>query len=87
MQNAWGTLGYVCLVDEDGDEVGDKYGAGTKLFGLNLDEFHHLFMPNNTYLLEDGTHLMSPDSQATPKQVAKHIRRFVKMKYGTKNTS
>jgi hypothetical protein len=50
-------------------------GAACPVFGLTEDEAWFLFMPAAT-LTADGDR--SPGGNATPKQVAKHIRRFVK---------
>lgn len=47
---------------------GSSYSAAEKVFGLNPDEHDLLFLPAESGLGE----------RATPKQVAKHIREFVK---------
>ena len=54
--------------------------AAKEVFGLAYHEFSYLFYPGEyggEFKLPVG-----PDEQATPKQVAKHIRRFVKYKFG-----
>jgi hypothetical protein len=51
---------------------------GDEIFGLTEDEAGYLFAYDN----EGWTPLpMSPHADAGPKQVAKHIRRFVEYKY------
>lgn len=54
---------------------GDSSFAVEKVFDLNYQEYELLFIPGaNEY---EGL-----DHNATPKQVARHIRKFVKTKYG-----
>ena len=74
--------GYICLAKEDGTTYGDEFVAGRVIFGLTEEETSFLFIPNHPYDLDDGNELCSPSDEATPKQVAKHIRKFVKFKYG-----
>lgn len=54
--------------------------AGAKVFGLNDQEFRYVFIPNARYDMS-GNWPDAPSSEATAKQVAKHIRAFVKAKY------
>jgi len=62
--------------------------AGAKVFDISDEEALFLFMPNVTGSVErqdDGSYKerftwSSPPEKATPKQVAKHIRRFIKAK-------
>jgi hypothetical protein len=53
--------------------------AANKIFDLTHDETDWLFLPKShrTYRKEEG-----PDEAAPPQEVAKHIRDFVKEKYG-----
>ena len=60
---------YVCLKEES-PNYDSASRAAEKVFGLSFREFMWLFVPG------DGHH--KPSFKATPKQVARHIRRFVK---------
>jgi len=56
--------------------------AGTAIFSLNEAEWDYLFMPgsalyNEDYSGEEELRPQGPSSEATAKQVAQHIRRFV----------
>jgi hypothetical protein len=67
--------GIVCLKD-DLDKPGNFFAevdkiAGDKLFGLTSVAYEFLFVPQGT----SGVNPLQVD--ATPKQVAKHIRKFV----------
>lgn len=73
--------GYVGLIDKKGKETGDEIDAGKKVFGLNSMEVGLLFYPGSTALI-NGHEMESPDEDATPKQVAKFIRKFVEYRYG-----
>jgi hypothetical protein len=63
--------------------------AGMEVFGLTSDEFDYLFVPDSGVFLEelDLDQEDGPDSSASAKEVAKHIRGFVKAKYGKRNKS
>lgn len=56
--------------------------AAREVFGLDYKEFETLFVPRQC---EDDDFTPNPlVSNATPKQVANHIRKFVAKKYSTK---
>jgi ABC-type Zn uptake system ZnuABC Zn-binding protein ZnuA len=59
--------------------------AAHEVFGVYEKEFQYLFIPSDNYenitLPELGLNTYAPGENATPKQVAKHIRKFVKAKY------
>lgn len=58
--------------------------AANVIFGLSRVEFEYLFIPSNescTILPEYGLNQPSPNANATPKDVAEHIRKFVGAKY------
>ena len=59
---------------------GDKYAAGNKIFGLDTYEFEYLFYPCNPSL-DHGNLPDAPLGNATAKEVAEHIRNFIKYKY------
>lgn len=74
--------GGVCLKKQEHNII-DSYddfvyslAAGKKIFGLDDIEFEYIFVP------ADYNFDKKPGNNATPKQVAKHIRKFVKEKYG-----
>jgi len=62
--------------------------AGMEIFGLTEDEFEFLFIPGSCLNIDsDGDdfkedYMEGPSDDATAKQVAKHIRNFVKAKFG-----
>lgn len=77
----------VCMKDEDHPNSMSPELASEKVFGLNSAEFEYLFVPGSSPPdemsdLDDG-----PEDYATPKEVAKHIRMFVKARYGKKSVS
>jgi hypothetical protein len=53
--------------------------AAHKIFGVNNSEFEYLFVPGG-----NSFDLNKLGDKATPKQVAAHIRKFVKNKYDNK---
>jgi hypothetical protein len=64
--------------------------AATEVFGLNNNEFEYLFLPDtwlttDSNMLGDSESILglsgSPNDKADAKEVAKHIRRFVKARY------
>ena len=56
--------------------------AAREIFGLENDEFEYLFIPDSGITFPElGLPREGPTHQATAKQVAKHIRQFVKAKY------
>lgn len=63
------------------------YNAAGHVFGVSAEEFEFLFLPNgqqeHTYAedQEQKYGRTAPESKATPKEVAAHIRYFVKRKY------
>lgn len=73
--------GYVGILRDDEYPEGADSDASERIFGLGFAEHLYLFTPNAHapfYLaLPRG-----PGHRATPKQVAAHIRRFVKAMYG-----
>lgn len=73
--------GYVGLINKDGDETGGEMEAGFKIFGLNDQEFSLLFYPDANGTV-NGHEMDSPAEDASPKRVAKFIRKFVEYKYG-----
>lgn len=56
--------------------------AGMEVFGLTKPEFSYLFVPYNPSPFRSFEN--SPDEDAGPKEVSRHIRHFVEMKYGKK---
>lgn len=71
--------GYVGLVNTESLSTDAPYQVSREIFDLDAEEHLYLFAPE--YSNEYG---ISPSKQATPKQVAKHIRDFVKRKYPEK---
>lgn len=64
----------------EGGVAKGKYNPGTAIFEISDDEWDYLFQPGWNLTDDAGTDLplpVAPDADATPKQVAKHIRRFV----------
>jgi hypothetical protein len=57
--------------------------AGMQVFGLSTTEFDYLFVPGTSMGLPEAEFPRSPFDDAAPKEVAKHIRRFVKTKFPT----
>lgn len=55
-----------------GAEDEGEFAVGEQIFGLSVEEFDYLFNP---YVGMENPGKPGPD--ATPKQVAKHIRKFV----------
>lgn len=64
---------YVSLKKKN-KEVAIDLDAASEVFGLGMVEAEYLFCPEH----DDGDGNYSPGDNATPKQVAKHIRKFVK---------
>lgn len=62
----------VCMKDSR-EEYNTEVGVGEQIFGLNRESFNHLFIPGYT-----GYGYSGLSEKATPKQVAKHIRKYVK---------
>lgn len=80
----------VCLKNDRGNYLANA--AARIVFGLSYDEFKYLFYPR-TYLIKNSDDLInisypyygmnlpvSPPATASAKDVAKHIRKFVKEK-------
>jgi hypothetical protein len=73
-----------------GQDVNDRWTntadiAANVIFGLDDQEFEYLFLPTYDYDPITGLEKnfgRKPGSNATPKQVAKHIRRYAEYKYG-----
>ena len=65
-------------VDFDGGSLDSVTHIGEELFGLDYSESYALFVPNNTQAL--GLGLRSLGDDATPKQVAKNMRKLVDIK-------
>lgn len=63
--------GQICL--EGG---GTDFDAGAILFGIDFNQSFFLFSPEAENYLP-GFRWQTPDRNATPKQVARHIRRFI----------
>lgn len=71
--------------DVDGANISSQSYGGTAVFSINEDEWDYLFHPNSRLWIESNGEIMiptkalpcGPNASATPKQVAKHIRRFV----------
>lgn len=62
----------------DGNRL-ETYAAAQKIFHVDHDQAQFLFRPGAAiYGLGDFDRFDAPGSDATPKQVAKHIRQFVK---------
>lgn len=55
-----------------------SFKAASKVFGLSEEESEYLFAPNADHPYDDYGK-WSPGGEATPKEVARHIRRFVKL--------
>jgi hypothetical protein len=56
--------------------------AAQEIFGLNNNEFEYLFIPDSGIVLPElGLNNEGPVMCASAKEVAKHIREFVKAKY------
>jgi hypothetical protein len=74
----------VKLLSKNGTYMNDTEAAH-EVFGVSEKEFQYLFIPSDKYvnitLPELGLNTYAPGENATPKQVAKHIRKFVKAKY------
>jgi hypothetical protein len=66
----WGG-GQVCLKD---DPNSDSYDVSLRLFDLNAFDHEHLFVGEDDFTDE----VEGLDFDATPKQAARHIRKFVK---------
>lgn len=66
------------------DMWGSPAIAASIIFGLKENEFEYLFIPRDRDLNRTPPEFkgIKPGENATPKQVAKHIRQFVKRKYG-----
>lgn len=56
--------------------------AAHQVFGLDNREFEYLFTPEGDSLSEIGLTERGPGEDATAKEVARHIRSFVKAKFG-----
>lgn len=69
-----GTVSVVELENDDGQET-HWSAAAMNVFGLDANEAFYLFLPGFGLA---GMKYHSPRHDATAKQVAKHIRRFVK---------
>ena len=65
--------GYVAL---KGIRYSNEYDAACEVFGMEHDDIDRVFMPGDAYTCS-GLPL-----SATPKQVARHIRKFVKRETG-----
>lgn len=61
-----------------GKEKSSPEEVGWEIFGLSAWDYSFVFIPNRENL-DYG--FSSPDEDATPKQVATHIRKFVAVKY------
>jgi hypothetical protein len=61
-------------------QQGFLYASG-QVFALNTSEATHLFTPADG--IDDEGHWYSPEANATPKYVAKKIRKFVKAREAT----
>jgi hypothetical protein len=78
---ASGGGGYVALI-KDGKETCSSEVAAEEVFGLTSEDARYLFNGKQPPPYEMRDKLNSgPDWDATPKEVAKHIRRFVKVKF------
>ena len=75
--NSWDHI-YVAL--KSGDSIKLDFDAGAELFGVGIDESMILFHPESVEFI-NGKKLISPGYQATSKQVAAHIRKFIKLKW------
>ena len=72
------SFGYVTMKHFK-DDFDVSFKASKIIFGTTEDEFEELFVPH------DSSNVLNPlDNTATPKQVAKHIRKFVANKYPNK---
>lgn len=72
------TSALVCVDPEDGARRNEQpVTAAARIFGVSGEEAAFLFLPDRWFEL-GGETVSSPDRYATPKKVAKHLRRFLK---------
>ncbi len=71
------------FVRPKGETYGDMIDVGRVLFGLSPNETEALFDPNCSVCRED-LRLAETGENATPKAVAKNIRKFIKIKQAAK---
>lgn len=77
-------LGYVTFTgDKITPNCNQSLDVGRKVFDLTIEEFYFLFMPDHHMSFDDEeeTSYCSPDENASAKEVANHIRLFVRNKY------
>ena len=65
-----------------GDNTGGTYEASATIFGLSTSEYSYLFLLGTMSPFDKTKY--GPDEDAFPKEVAKHIRKFVAKKYKSK---
>ena len=82
MRSIVGDTFQVTLKNYQGYEYLATEHAALEIFGLNRLEFEYLFVPDlGETLPEIGLNDKGPAENASAKEVAKHIREFVKAKY------
>jgi hypothetical protein len=75
----------VCMKNEENPNHNSPEAAAAEVFGLDTEEFEYLFVPESSVpssLYDMGLDPYGPDEDADAKEVARHIRRFAKAKYG-----
>jgi hypothetical protein len=78
-----GTRGVV-TTQKIGDSPGSDIAAAEEIFNLDYNEFEYLFIPYGITSLPDlGLYDEYHNSDMTAKELSKHIRKFVKAKYGS----
>ncbi len=79
---AFDERGHPCLLENFGlFRFDEECVSGCEFFGVNNDEFDHLFVPENQYVKIYGGIDLGRD--ATKEQVAANIRAFVALKLPT----
>lgn len=93
----WNDNGYVCMKSDEHPNSTTSKKAGMEVFGLTDVEFEYLFLPETNYIdsfarydeayePDDSEPIPDlnadgPGEEATAKEVAAHIRQFVRAKY------
>ncbi len=87
----WDSYGYVGLRGSLLDAAKAPQEAAREIFGLTSEEFGYLFTPGGgigidltDYTGKSNSLAYSPDEGASAKEIARHIKNFVKLKYPNK---
>ena len=67
------------ILQKDGKKIAQHFGTAEHLFGISEHEAYGLFAPESSCDWQPTG--LSPEEDATPKQVAKNIRKFIKWKW------